>query len=116
MKRISRFAIFLIFCGFISEDFYAQPVLSIKPAWLEDGIIQAGNYEPLIFRRRRGYYLREDYFERFQNEHTEETVKKLKEMGVNFVMIHGYKGFGIEAEKETRRYAKQLLPLHGQGR
>ncbi|MFC1558638.1 hypothetical protein ACFL40_04705 [candidate division KSB1 bacterium] len=68
----------------------------------------AGNWEPLIFRTRRGHYLREDYIERYKKEHTEDTVKKLKEMGVNYIMTHFYKGFGLEAEREDIEYAKKM--------
>jgi hypothetical protein len=101
-------AAFLLFFVFIISDLIAQPKLSPKPDWLENGIIMAGNWEPLIFRRRRGHFLREDYVERYKQEHTEETVIKLKEQGVNFIMTHAYKGFGLEAEREDIEYAKIL--------
>jgi hypothetical protein len=101
-------AAFLLFFVFIISDLIAQPKLSPKPDWLENGIIMTGNWEPLIFRARRGHFLREDYIERYKKEHTEETVKKLKEMGVNFIVTHFYKGFGLEAERADIEYAKEL--------
>ncbi len=99
---------FLLFFVFITSDLFAQLEVSSKPDWLENGIIMAGNWEPLIFRARRGHFLREDYVERYKKEHTEETVIKLKEQGVNFIMTHAYKGFGLEAEQEEIQYAKKL--------
>ncbi|MCK4967330.1 beta-galactosidase, partial [bacterium] len=112
MLKLKVFLLFIFaLIILINDSIYSQPKLSPKPEWLQEGIIMAGNWEPLIFRTRRGHYLREDYIERYINEHSEETVKKLKNLGVNFVMTHAYKGFGLEAEKEDMKYAKQLAEL-----
>ncbi len=82
-----------------------------QPEWFGDGVVMAGNWEPLIFRTRRGHYLREDYVERYKREHTEETVRRLAEQGVNYVQTHFYKGFGLKAEAEDIEYAKKLRAL-----
>jgi len=63
-----------------------------------------------IFRRRVGgnpTWQEEDY----EKEHTEEAIDKLKELGVTVVIIHFYKGFGLEAEKEHREKGMKLAAL-----
>jgi beta-galactosidase GanA len=82
------------------------------PAWLKDEpLIIVGNWDSMsIFRRRVGgnpTWQEDDY----QKEHSEETVRKLKELGVTLAVIHFYKGFGLEAEKEHLEYARKLTSL-----
>ncbi|MCK9413283.1 MAG: beta-galactosidase [Prolixibacteraceae bacterium] len=70
-----------------------------------------GNWDDMpIFRRRAGGNLvgQEDEYYR---EHTEEAVKKLKDLGVTMAIIHFYKAFGIEAEKEQMEDSKKLASL-----
>jgi len=70
------------------------------PRWLRRGIRCVGNWEPLHFRRRAGNMSVEPYGrELYEGEHTEETVLRLKKMGVNMVITHFYKGMGIQAER-----------------
>jgi hypothetical protein len=83
-----------------------------KPSWLKnEPLIIAGNWDSMpIFRRRVGgnpVWQEEDY----QKEHTEETVSKLKDLGVTMAVIHFYKGFGLEAEKEQLEYSRKLAAL-----
>ena len=83
-----------------------------KPAWLDTNpLIIVGNWDSMpIFRRRVGgnpTWQEDDY----EKEHTEETVKRLKELGVTMAVIHFYKGFGIDAEKEHMEYSKKLASL-----
>ena len=47
----------------------------------------------------------------YAREHTEEAVRKLKELGVTMAVIHFYKGFGLEAEKEHMDDARRLADL-----
>ncbi|OFX36630.1 MAG: hypothetical protein A2X03_06635 [Bacteroidetes bacterium GWA2_40_15] len=83
-----------------------------RPAWLDSlPIVLVGNWDGgPMFRNRRGgspaWYL-EDY----QREYTEEAVIKLKEMGVTMVMTDGFKGYGLEAEKEQFENSKKLALL-----
>ncbi len=95
----------------LQVSLHAQSSSSPKPKWLQDGIVMAGNWEPLIFRTRRGHYLREGYVERYKNEHTEETIRRLAAEGVNYIQTHFYKGFGLQAEKEDIEYTKKLAAL-----
>ncbi|HMH22503.1 MAG TPA: hypothetical protein VK563_12040 [Puia sp.] len=74
-------------------------------------LVFIGNWDAMpIFRRRAGgnpVWQEEDYYK----EHTEEAVKKFKDMGVTMAILHFYKGFGIEAEKEHMEDAKKLAVL-----
>lgn len=83
-----------------------------RPKWIADyPIAFVGNWDAMpIFRRRVGgnpLWQEQDYL----NEHSEEAVKKFKEMGVTMAVIHFYKGFGLEAEKEHIEEAKKLSAL-----
>ena len=89
---------------------YALPLP--RPAWLsKEPLIIIGNWDAAaIFRRRVGgnpVWQEEDY----EKEHTEEAVQKLKEIGVTMAVIHFYKGFGLEAEKEQLEDSKKLASL-----
>jgi hypothetical protein len=82
------------------------------PSWLRDEpLIIVGNWDSMpIFRRRAGgntTWQEDDY----RKEQTEETVKKLKELGVTMVVIHLYKGFGLAAEKPHIDDARKLADL-----
>lgn len=74
-------------------------------------IVTVSNHDDMpIFRRRVGgnpTWQEEDY----EKEHTEEAIDKLKELGVTVVIVHFYKGFGLEAEKEHREKAMKLADL-----
>ena len=81
-----------------------------EPAWWDQGVVFVGNWEPLVFRLRHGQELPVDVVERYRREHTEETVLKLKEAGVNMILTHFYKT-GLNAEKEDVQLAKRLGEL-----
>ena len=72
-----------------------------QSAWIEEWpLVIVGNWDDApIFRRRHGgtWTWQEDDYHR---EHTEETVRKLKELGVTMAIIHFYKGFGLAAERQ----------------
>ncbi len=81
-----------------------------RPEWVErDGIVMAGSWEPLLFRVRRdgsdGYTPTAEQREAYLREHSPEMIGKLKDLGVNFVMMHCYKGAGLEAESESMQDA-----------
>ena len=82
------------------------------PAWLKsEPLIIVGNWDSMpIFRRRVGggtTWQEDDY----RKEHSEETVRRLKDLGVTMAIIHFYKGFGLEAEKEHQEDARKLAAL-----
>ena len=83
-----------------------------RPAWLsEEPLIIVGNWDTAhIFRTRKGgnpLWHEEDYV----REHSEEAVQKLKELGVTMAVIHFYKGFGLEAEKDQLEDSRKLAAL-----
>ena len=83
-----------------------------RPSWLHTmPIVTVSNHDSMpIFRRRVGgnpTWQEEDY----EKEHTPEAIDKLKELGVTVVIIHFYKGFGLEAEKEHREKGMKLAAL-----
>lgn len=85
---------------------------SPRPSWLHTmPIVTVSNHDDMpIFRRRVGggpAWQEEDY----EKEHTEEAIDKLKELGVTVVIVHFYKGFGLEAEKEHREKGMKLAAL-----
>jgi hypothetical protein len=87
-----------------------------RPAWMaRDGIVMAGSWEPLIFRVRRdgaqGYTPSAEQLEGYRREHSPEMVARLKQLGVNFVMMHCYKGGGLKAEQESMQDAVRFARL-----
>jgi len=86
-----------------------------RPEWLRrDGIVMAGSWEPLVFRVRRdgdGYTPSAEQRAAWQREHSPEMVARLKALGVNFVMMHCYKGAGLEAERESMADAVRFSKL-----
>ncbi|MCL5102614.1 MAG: hypothetical protein M1133_00675 [Armatimonadetes bacterium] len=103
-----------------SDDLPAPLTLprSQRPAWVrEQGIVMAGDWEPLIYRVRRDNQDNKDYTitpeqrRLYETEHTPEMLTALKKLGVNFIMEHCYKAFGMEAEKESMQDAKRFAAL-----
>ncbi|MDD4869202.1 MAG: beta-galactosidase [Kiritimatiellae bacterium] len=83
-----------------------------RPSWLgKEPLIIVGNWDSMpIFRFRVGgnpVWQEDDYF----REHTDEAVRKLKEMGVTMAVIHFYKAFGLVAEQEQMEDSKKLAAL-----
>ncbi len=87
-----------------------------RPAWLnEEGLVMAGSWEPLLFRVRRdggaGYTPTPEQRESYAREHSPEMIARLKQLGVNFVMMHCYKGFGLQSEAESLADAARFAKL-----
>lgn len=97
----------------------AEPLtlpLEKRPAWLDDtGIIMAGSWEPLPFRVRRdgaqGFTPTEAQRKDYQREHSPEMLEELKALGVNFVMMHAYKGAGRKFEEASMADAVRFAAL-----
>lgn len=98
---------------------YAEPLtlpLEQRPEWLQrQGIVMAGSWEPLLFRVRRdgsqGYTPTAQQRQQYLREHSPEMIARLKELGVNFVMMHCYKGAGLAAERESMADAVRFARL-----
>lgn len=75
----------------------------------------AGSWEPLLFRVRRdgsdGYTPTAEQQAAYQREHSPEMIARLKALGVNFVMGHCYKAFGMNAEQESMADAVRFARL-----
>jgi hypothetical protein len=105
---------FLVFClvlGFLSvtEAFSAVRPPDRKPQWwLRDGICFVGNWEPLVFRVRRGP-IPTNYLVRYEWEHSNEAISALKAAGVNMIVTHFYKGLGLQHEKKDLVYTRKLV-------
>lgn len=87
-----------------------------RPPWLrQDGIVMAGSWEPLLFRVRRdggdGYTPSAEQIAAYRREQSPEMVAQLKSLGVNFVMMHCYKGGGLEAERQSMADAVKFARL-----
>jgi hypothetical protein len=93
---------------FLADASLIESARPSRPAWVSDGIVMAGNWEPLTFIRRRGGQSLQDE-QNWLAERTERAAAGLKRAGVNLVITNLHKGFGLEAEKEdidaTRRFA-----------
>ncbi len=95
----------------------AEPLPEAKrPTWLaQEGIVMAGSWEPLSFRLRRdggtGDTPSPEQLEAYRREHSPEMVERLKALGVNFVMMHCYKGAGLEHERESMADAVRFAAL-----
>ncbi|UCG49981.1 MAG: hypothetical protein JSU94_09380, partial [Phycisphaerales bacterium] len=80
-----------------------------------DGIVMAGSWEPLLFRVRRdgrdGYTPTAEQRADYLKEHAPQMVARLKRMGVNFVMMHCYKGAGLAAERQSMLDAASFATL-----
>ena len=83
-----------------------------QTSWMDNWpTVIVGSWDDMpIFRRRVGgaSTRQEEYYRR---EHTEETVRKLKELGVTLAIIHFYKGFGLAAERPHIDDAIKLAAL-----
>lgn len=105
----------LCLCGLIQAEVLTLP-LNQRPSWLQrDGIVMAGSWEPLLFRVRRdgydGYTPTAEQQDAYLREHSPEMITRLKDLGVNFVMMHCYKGAGMAAERESMADAVKFAKL-----
>ena len=94
-----------------------EAVSSSPRAWLKNSpMVAVGSWDtmPLFFRRVGGQSTWEEA--NYRSENTEAAVIKLKDMGVTMAIIHFFKGFGLEAEKEHIDVARKMAGfLHQQG-
>jgi hypothetical protein len=96
-------------CLRASDTWTIPDPIQERPDWLKEGIVMAGSWEPLTFIRRRGGNPVEDE-EDWMPERSEAAALKLKEAGINLVVLNLHKGFGLKAEAEdidaTRRFTQ----------
>jgi hypothetical protein len=67
--------------------------------WMREGIVAASDMEALTFILRRGGESADAVGE-WHAQRSEEAVRKLKDLGVNFVIVNFHKGAGLKGEAE----------------
>ncbi len=87
-----------------------------RPQWMDrPGIVMAGSWEAPAYRGRGAgrmdFTLPPDKFAAYQREHSPGMIARLKDLGVNFLMIHGYKGAGMATEAQGMEDARQFAAL-----
>jgi hypothetical protein len=87
-----------------------------RPDWLRrDGVVMAGSWEPLPARVQRdgspGHTPTPEQRAAYEREHTPEMLARLKALGANFIMIHGYKSLGRSVEAESMQDAVRFARL-----
>jgi hypothetical protein len=112
--RLVIIVIFLLTCLAPAESLTLPA--EQRPKWLgRDGIVMAGSWEPLLFRIRRdgsvGYTPTAEQRAAYEREHSPEMIAELKTLGVNFIMMHCYKGAGLEAEHQSMADAVRFAQL-----
>ncbi len=83
-----------------------------RAAWIEDWpLVIVGNWDdaPLFICRRGNIWTWQD--EEYRSQQTEDTVKKLKELGVTLAVLCFYKGFGLVAERPYFNDARKMAAL-----
>ena len=115
--RLTRTIFVLLFylAGLTCAESLTLPV-NQRPDWLQrDGIVMAGSWEPLLFRVRRdgseGYTPTAEQQAAYVREHSPEMIAELKALGVNFIMMHCYKGAGLDAERQSMADAVHFASL-----
>ena len=94
-----------------------KPDMAYRPAWFDEiPLVVAGGWDSEPATQRRWNDMAIVYLDAYNKRMSEETVIKLKEMGVTLVINHYFKGYGIKGEGEymenTRRFA-ELCHKHG---
>lgn len=115
MKMARGFLLCSLVVGLVHAETLTLPQKE-RPEWLRrDGIVMAGSWEPLLFRVRRdgseAYTPSPEQRSEYAREHSREMLSELKALGVNFVMLHCYKGFGLSAERESMEDAVRFARL-----
>jgi hypothetical protein len=105
----------LCFTSVVHAEVLTLP-LDQRPGWLSrDGIVMAGNWEPLLFRIYQGgsdnYTPTAEQLAAYRREQSPEMIAQLKELGINFIMTHCYKGMGLEMERESMADAVKFTRL-----
>ncbi len=93
----------------VFESLSSEPITE-RPAWLKQGIVMVGNWEPLTFRLRKGG-APVDVVRQWEAEHTEETVRRLKQQGVNLIVTNLHKGFGLQTEAQDIEATRKLVAI-----
>jgi hypothetical protein len=109
MKRTALFVLLLVLALALIRTHALD-----RPRWMDEpGIVMAGSWEAPAYRGRGAgrmdFTLPPEKMAAYQREHSAEMLARLNDLGVNFLMIHGYKGAGMATEaagmEDARRFA-----------
>jgi len=89
------------------EAVSSEPVAH-RPAWVSEGIVAAGYTEGLSYLVRRGGDS-VDVAKDWTPDPSDQGIRKLKQDGVNVVVISLHKGFGLKAEVEEIEAARKYV-------
>ena len=97
----------------LAGSYGQEPVAGPRPAWLHDmPVVLVSNHDSMpIFRRRVGgntTYQVEEY----EKEHTDEAMRKLKELGVTVVITHFIKVSAWKRKRSTSRKRSNSCAWH----
>lgn len=70
-----------------------------RPAWLRNGLVMAGGWEPVLFMVRRGCGGGPSFVRQYLRQYSVASLRRLKAAGVNLVTLNFFKGAGLKAEK-----------------
>ena len=82
----------------------------IRNSWIHDGIVATSDMEALTFILRSGGSPA-DAVEKWNTQRSEEAVRKLKQIGVNFAIINFHKGAGLKAESQDIAAARRFTAI-----
>jgi len=117
---LKKIILFISICLCFSNFTYAETLTlsrDKRPDWLQkEGIVMAGSWEPLPFRIMRDTGGKTSIptasqIKDYQYEHSPQMLEKLKNLGVNFIMTHCYKGMGPKAEQQSMADAVEFARL-----
>ena len=105
-----------LFCVAALVALNARSLAVDRPEWMDQpGIVMAGSWEEPSFRARRmgrtDYTLPPEKQAEYAREHSPEMIAQLKDLGVNFLMIHCYKGAGMKTEHDGMEDARRFAQL-----
>jgi len=112
MRKLTSTAVWVLLFSLAHLE---SPALD-RPRWMDHpGIVMAGDWEEPTFRGRRAgrldFSLPPDKVAGYQQEHSREMVARLNDLGVNFLMVHCYKGAGMRTEEDGMEDARRLAAL-----
>jgi beta-galactosidase GanA len=79
--------------------------------WQKEGLIKAGGWHPLSARLRCSVNCSEEEEEFYEWEHSEQRVKRMKELGMNLVIGQFDRGLGETDHEEDHEKARKLAEL-----
>jgi len=105
-------SLLIVLALFLAGGTAAAEERKARPEWLaKEPLITVGNWDSMPFFARRVGGQSVDMEQDYARQHTEDAVRKLKDLGVTMAVIHFYKGFGLKAEAPQLEDAKKLAAL-----